>query len=255
MINLLKAETFKLKRNKSFWMIAGLMAGTSILFHILIMTEWWMMSGTIFDTVGLGELNGLAPFTVPVFFNLAVGSLAAFFISSEFSESGVIRLQVMSGYKRSHVYFAKYLVFSFGTIIITVVIPLLTAALIAVALGHGDILQAQHFQYIVGTYGLFTLQLLGYTAIVTMLAILTEESGKTIIFSILFTVLVFVIEQFAYHPSVGWLYEHTIFHQFSFVFTPELSGAEWMRSTAVGVITIVPVLAIGMAVFNRKEIK
>lgn len=255
MINLLRAERFKLQRNKSFWMILILVTAVSLLFHGLIMSDWWMMSGTAFDEAGLGELNGLALFITPLFFNLAVGSLAGFFISSEFSPSGVIRLQVMSGYKRAMIYLAKYMLFSLGAIIITIVIPLIASGVVAIFIGQGDLLNAQTIQYLIGAYSLFTLQFLGYTAIVMILAILTEDSGKTIIISILFTIVIYIIEQFSYQPVSGFIYELTIFHQLSYAFTPELTPFEVIKSLAIGVISIMIFLAIGIALFNRKEIK
>ena len=255
MINLLRTENFKLGRNKSLWMIISLVAGVSVLFHALIMTGWWMMSGPSFDQAGIGELNGLAPFIVPVFFNLAIGSLAGFYISSEFSTSGVIRLQVMSGYKRSTIYLAKYVLFSLGAIIITVVLPLLAAVLVAVVTGHGGLFHIETIQYLIGAYSLFTLHFLGYTSMVMILAIHTEDSGKTIIFSILFTVVIFIVEQFTYQSIPALIYELTIFHQLAYAFTPELSTFDVVKSIVVGTVSIIIFLSMGISVFNRKEIK
>lgn len=255
MINLLRAEIFKLQRNKSFWVIAGIVTGISILFHVLIMTDWWMMYDTPFDRIGLGEFNGLSTFTVPLYFNLIVSSLAGFCISTEFSDSGVIRNQVNSGNKRSHIYLAKYAVYSLGSIILSILIPILTAILATLVLGYGEILQLENLMYLCRAYSLFTLQFLGFTAIIMLLAILTEDSGKTIIFSIIFTMIMFAWEKFTQATLLQFIFEHSIFQQFSDVFSVTMTSGELIKSILIGGLTIIIVLWCGVLTFNRKEIK
>src|SRR5699024_1899789 len=101
MTNLMKAETYKLMRNRTFWVLIASMIGLSALLHCLILTDWWLMSGTEFDNVGLSEMNAFTFFTMPLVFNLIVSTLAGFYISTEFSQSGVIKNQIMSGNKRT----------------------------------------------------------------------------------------------------------------------------------------------------------
>lgn len=255
MTNLLKAETYKLQRNKAYWVIFGIVGGISILMHLLILTDWWMISGTPFDSAGLSELNALSAFIVPLFFNLIVSSLAGFFISKEFSNSGVIRNQIISGNKRSHIFLAKYLVFSVGSITVTILIPLLTAIMLGFLFGQGEIFDADHFLYLGRAFGLFTLQFLGFTAIITLLAIITNDSGKTIIFSILFTIVMFVLEQFAAFSSIGMVFEYTIFQQFGEVFNYTMTNAEIIKASFIGIGTIIVILICSIIIFNKKEIK
>lgn len=178
MSNLIQAELFKLKRNKSFWVIMGVTTGLSILLYYLVIIDWWMMQNTNFAEVGLSKLNALSPFTTLLFFNLIGSSLAAFFISVDFSVSGVIKNQIISGNKRAHIFLAKFLIYSFGAVMMTVVIPFVLGVFMVILLGAGEILSGASFLYLGKAFLLFMLHFLSYTALMTILAIITEVSGK-----------------------------------------------------------------------------
>lgn len=255
MSNLFKAELFKLKRNKSFWVLCLTITGLSALLHYLIIIDWWQTSGSAFDKVGLSELNALSTFTVPLLFNLIVSSLAGFFISTEFSQSGVIKNQVISGNKRSHIFMVKYLVFSLGAIVVAILIPLVTGIIEVIILGHGEILSFPNMLYLGRVLGLFTLQFLGYTAIIMLLAIITEDSGKTIIFSVLFTIVMYVVEKLPKSTFINMVYENSIFHQFSEVFKYSMTNGEIIKSIIIALVTIIIITMCGVFVFKRKELK
>lgn len=249
------AEWFKLKRNKTFWVILFIVAGLSALLNYLVIIDWWQMGGTPFEQAGLSEFNALSTFTVPLLFNLIVGTLAGFFISNEFSFSGVIKNQILSGSKRSHIYMSKYLIFSIGAIIVTILIPLITAIIEIILLGYGEILNLSNVLYLGRAFGLFALQLLGYTAIILLLAIVTEDSGKTIIFSVLFTIVMLLVDIFPRPALLNAIYENSIFYQFSSVFNYTMTDGEVLKSIVIALMTMIIVCICGIAIFNKKEIK
>src|SRR5699024_12536425 len=92
--------------------------------------------------------------------------------------------------------------------------------------------------YLLGAYSLLSLQLLGYTAIISLLAIITEDSGKTIIFSILFTIVMYIVEKMPKSGIIERIYEYSIFQQFNQVLFPELGIESIMTGLAVGLITM-----------------
>lgn len=120
MTNQIKAELFKLQRNKTFWVLVLTAAALSALLHFLVITDWWQVYDTPFDSAGISEMNGISTFTIPLFFNLLISTLAGFFVSTEFSQSSVIKNQIISGSKRSHIFISKYLIFTLGSIVITI---------------------------------------------------------------------------------------------------------------------------------------
>ncbi|MGN8646756.1 ABC transporter permease [Gracilibacillus sp. HCP3S3_G5_2] len=255
LINQIRVEWFKLQRNNTFWVLIVTSAGLSALLHYLVIIEWWQVHNTPFNQVGLSELNALSTFTVPLYFNLIVSTLAGFFISNEFSQSNVIKNQILSGSKRSQIYLSKYLLFTLGSIVVTIVIPLITAIIEVILLGHGDILTTSSMLYLGRALGLFLLHFLGYTSIILLLAIMMEESGKTIIFSIIFTIVMFAIEKLPKPPFMEMMYENTIFYQFSEVFKFSITNGEILKSILIALVTIIIITMCGIVVFNKKEIK
>lgn len=111
MTNLIRAEIFKLVQSKTLWLLIIIITGLSTLLHSLVITDWWQLSGTEFDRAQLSELNALSAFTLPLLFSFIVSALAGFHVSTEFSQSGVIKNQIISGHHRAYIYMAKYLVF------------------------------------------------------------------------------------------------------------------------------------------------
>ena len=255
MINQIKAEFFKLQRNKSFWVLVLATTGLSALLHYLVIIEWWQLSGTPFDRAGLSKFNAISSYTEPLLFNLFVSTLAGFFISTEFSHGSVIKNQIISGSKRRDIILSKYLVFTVAAIMITILIPLLTGIIEVILLGHGDILNQTSILYLARAFGLFTLQFLGYTAIILLFAILTEDSGKTIIFSIIFTIIIFVLEKFSTISSITAIYKNSIFNQFNEVFEFSMTNGDIVKSIFIALLTFIILVLCGILVFNKKEIK
>lgn len=254
MNNLLQAEIFKLRHSKSFWAILIISSGLSSLMHYLVITEWWMLTNTPFEAAGIAEMNALSMFIVPLFFNLMTGTLAAFYISTEFGSSGVIKNQIISGKSRGLIYLAKYLVFTSASIIITVIIPAGTGILLNLVL-NGGIFDGESMMYLLKAFGLFTLQMAGYTAIIVLIAVLTEDSGRTIIFTIVFTLIMFVIEKMPMSDIITGIYDYSVFRQFSIVMSPEMTSGDIVTAVMVGVVSTAVMLFIGMYVFSKKEIK
>lgn len=255
MINQMRVELFKLQRNKTFWVLLLTAIGLSALIHFLVITGWWQLNNTPFDSAGLSELNGISTFTIPLFFNLFISTLAGFFISIEFSHGSVIKNQIISGSKRSHIYLSKYFIFTLSSIVIMILIPILTGIIEILLFDRGEILNLTSMLYLGRAYGLFTLQFLGYTAIILLLAIMTEDSGKTIIFSILFTIVMFVFEKLPNLPLIGMLYKNSIFYQFSEVFKFSMTNGEIVKSILIAFLTFIIIILCGIFIFNKKEIK
>lgn len=255
MNNQIRAELYKLQRNMPFWVLLLTMTGLSALCSFLVITDWWMMDVTAFDRAGVSEMNALITFTAPLMFNLFVSTLAGFYISVEYSQTGAIKNQIISGSKRSHIFIAKYLVYTLGSIVVTILIPLVTTIVELLLMGYGDILTSSSLLYLGRAFGLFALQLLGYTAIILLIAIAAEDSGKTIIFSIVFSILLFAADKLPKSPFIETIYENTIFHQFSDVFKYSMTTGEILKSILIALITVIIVIGFGIYRFNKKEIK
>src|SRR5699024_9021653 len=123
-------------------------------------------------------------------------------------------------------------------------------------MGHDDILSLSVILYLGRAIALFILQFLGYTSIIMLIAIVTEASGKTIIISVLFYLVMDMIIIFSgSSPLIAKFYETTIFHQFNEVFTYSMTSGEIIKSIVIGFLTIMLITGSGIVIFNRKEIK
>lgn len=251
----MRAEIFKLTSNKTFWVLTISIVILSSLLHFLVITDWWMMTGTPFELIGLSEWNALFPFITPLFFNLIISTLAAFYISTEFSKTGVMKNQMMTGHKRSHIFFAKYLIYSIGSFVVTILIPLLTATMMVYLLESGEIFNQENVSYLARAFSLFSLHFICFTAIVFIITIFTEDSGKTILFTLLVAILMFVVEKFVTADVIKQLYEYTFFYQFNKVFHPMISSGDIIQSLVIGVVSFIVIISYGVFAFNRKEIK
>ncbi len=255
MSNLLRAEIFKLNRNKTFWTLSLFIMVISTFMHFLIVTDWWVMTNSPFEYVGMSDFNALATFIVPLFFNVIVSTLAGFFIATEFSQHSVIKNQIVSGHKRSHIFLAKYIVFTIGSLLVTIVIPLVTAIVVSMIFGHAEFLSTANVEFLSKSYGLFTLPFLSFTLVVLIIAIVTEDSGRTIIFTLLLSAFMFVVEKLVTNSFIKSLYEYTFFYQFTVAFNPALTGKELTQSIIISTVSFIVLIILGKFIFKRKEIK
>lgn len=255
MNNLLRAEWYKINRNKTFWTLIITMITLSTLLHVLIMTDWWFMSGTPFDRAGLSKLNALSVLIVPLFFNILVSTLAGFFIATEFTPHSVMKNQIISGNKRSHIFIAKYLVFTIGAFIVTIAIPFVAAVGVYVLVGEGDLFTVSNLIYLGRAYSLFTIHFFSFTGIVFLIAIVTEDSGKTILYTLILSIVMFAIEKFVTNSLVKAIYDHTFFYHFNEAFQYTMTSSEIIKSILIGLISFVVIILFGTFMFQRKEIK
>lgn len=255
MSNLMKAELFKLRRNKTFIVLMLFIFGLSTLLHSLIVTEWWYMTGTPFELANLNELNALIFFTVPLFFNFIVSTLAGFFIATEFTQNNAIKNEMISGNKRSQIFIAKYCVFTVGAQITTIVLPLVSAIVVVKLVGTNDVLSAESLIYLGKSYSLFTIHFLSFTAIVLLFAIWTEDSGRTILFTLVLSIAMFLVEKFVTNEFVKTIYEHTFFYQFTESFKYTMTDGEIVKSIVIGVVSFILIMLFGIVTFHKKEVK
>ena len=255
MINLVQAEIYKLVRNKAFWYLMITSIVLSFLLHILVLVDWWQIGGTPLDDAGLSQLNALNFYRLPLFFNLFVSTLGAFYVSNEFSQGGTIKNQIISGNKRRHIFFSKYLVLTLSSILISVVLPLLTAIISVFLFGHGEIFSPSRISYLCLAFILFTFQFLSFTAIVSLIATITEDSGKTILFTLVFTIFMLAVEKLSAGTIVEPLYQQTVFYQYNLAFKFSITSAEVIHSIFIGGIWVIILLLFNLFIFNHKEIK
>ncbi|PTH50260.1 ABC transporter permease, partial [Staphylococcus arlettae] len=121
--------------------------------------------------------------------------------------------------------------------------------------GHGEIFSPSRISYLCLAFILFTFQFLSFTAIVSLIAILTEDSGKTILFTLVIAILMLAVEKLSSGTFVELLYQQTVFSQFNVAFKYNISSDEVLHSIVIGGIWGIILLLLNIFTLKHKEIK
>lgn len=256
MINLIKAELFKLKRNHTFWVLIGVVAFVYASANYLVIIDWWQMNNTVFLNVGLKEYNAMEMMKLPLVFNLIISTFAGFFINADYA-TGTVKNQVLSGNKRRHIYLAKLIVFSLGSIVTAVMLPVITAISETLLLGYSEIYTSVTVVYLLRAFSLYTFIIIAYSSIVMLIASLAKESGKTIIITVMGTIILYIIEMGFVHKYeiVRIIYQNSIFYQIYEAFRPVITFNEIGKNLLISVSTFIIMAYCGTMIFRRLEIK
>src|SRR5690625_587079 len=117
MSNLISAEWYKLKKDRSLWALTSLLILVSVLYPLLILFGGGVEVVKVSDIYQLTALGGN-----DLVLRIAPCILAGFFISSEYS-IGTMKSMAASGNSRIRIYFANLLVYTIGAVIIALIFP------------------------------------------------------------------------------------------------------------------------------------
>lgn len=254
MINLLRMELFKLSKNRVFWTLAIIATVVFAFLHYLITIGWWQLNNRFADA-GMELFSSLELVTTPFYFMLFLSTLAGFFVANDYT-IGVIKNVVMSGNHRSVIFAAKLLIFALGSVILALICPLLVIFGGKLLFGFGELTDPSAIGYFARAIGLFLLHLLAFTALLMLVALLVEDSGKTIIISVVLALLISVAD--VMRPLPGFLetlYHYSIFHHLLDSFRIRMTLADVLQSLTVGLSTILVLAVGGNLVFKRKDVK
>jgi len=246
MNNLIKAEWFKLRKDRSFWTLVWILTAISLLYIVDSIYD----GNVQLDLLYASEMLGVNF----QFMRLVPCILAGFFISGEYA-AGTMKSIVSSGNSRMQVYAAKLIVFTVGAAILSILPLLLMTGGVGIYVGFADLPDAGFF---FETIGLTLLYAAAFGSIMTVFATLFTESGKSIGFSLLFfmffdELLHLLSSKFSFLEPV---WNNSVFKlQYDIANVAALDGGQWTRLLAVPIITFAVFAAIGVSIFQRKEIK
>lgn len=183
MYNLIKAELFKLRKDRVFRTMILIIAILSLVYPLLY----------YFDNLSQGSpqmtgvqflFNFITGNTLIVKFSIAV--LAGFFISSEYS-TGVMKTIASSGNVRAKLYIAKLIGFSLGAMILSLVFPIVSTLEVSLLSGFGHLPEGAEASFIPRAIGLTLLFTVAFASIGALFTVVFTDSGKTIGFSLIFS--------------------------------------------------------------------
>lgn len=249
MDNLMKAEWFKLKKDRSLWTLIIILTAVSLFYPLLIVFDDGADSIKVMDFYQNTILQGNN-----YVIRLVPCILAGFFISSEYS-IGTMKTIAASGNSRFHLYFAKLIIYSIGAVLISLIFPVIFTGAASVALNFNGM---PEFGYFIGTIGLTILYAIAFASMMALFATIFTDSGKAIgfmlIFFIIFDSALYLLSSVS--PIFEVIFNYSVFKLFlDIVNYDTIHSAEMVKLIAVPVITFTAFGILGSILFYKKEIK
>jgi len=247
MDNLLKSELFKLKKDRSFRKLTLALVIIAALFP-LIASIYGIEKLSVNDLfISIISRNNYVLKIVPCL-------LAGYFISSEYS-LGTMKSIVSSGNSRIRIYISKLMVFSFGAIIFSVILPIGMTGTGAIYAQFNDMPDLKYFAQII----IFTmLYAAAFTSIMMALATVFTDSGKTIglliLIFLLFDGVMFMLASKI--TLFEYIYNYSVFKlSYDFININALASIDVFKLAIVPIVTFVIFGLLGVFAFQKKEIK
>ncbi|QGU95410.1 ABC transporter permease subunit [Clostridium bovifaecis] len=251
MINLLRADFYKLRRSKSFFICLGILA--VIVIYIMIdfsssahIKEQFSPSNLHWIYMFFNE-KSFFPYFVPLFQAIFTTML----ITSEYN-TGTIKDSVSLGFSRRKIYMSKLITVSIGSIL------MMLAAIFSIVITS---------IFVFGIYGsfstydlllllrMFLIQILLYTAygsIFLMIAFLIKNIGGTMAFGIFFSLIIGSLGSLI---GDGYLARILLFKNFSPTAVPHPQAVDLRIAIAVGLAYLILCSGIGGITFKKQDIK
>lgn len=256
-LNLLRFEWYKLMHNRSFWLGSMFLLVAAIAYPVM----------DYFDTPeaqsGLNPAKtGLDIFQSCLggneyFLKIGISILAGFFLSSEYA-NGTMKRSVSAGAGRAQVILSKLLVLMLGSVIATLIFPVVGFAVGSIIYGVGDAPHSLSIaEYLLRTLGGTALLGAAYGAFTGAFATALTDSGKTIGLGFAFYFFVDYLFQLLskYMPFMEDVYRYSIFMMIKQVYMDDIVTISPLRIIAEPVLTVLVFLAVCIVIFRRKEIK
>ncbi|CAI6032320.1 ABC transporter permease subunit [Cohnella sp. JJ-181] len=255
MLNLLRSEWYKLLRNRSFWLLLSLLFVSAAAYVLLNYFDDPGDGGALDVTTGIDLLTAAMGGNNYII-KIGLSVLGGFYISSEYA-TGTIKRAVASGYGRSKYMTAKLLVFIAGSMLAALVFPVVNLTLGSALFGLGDLAGISESAYILKSIAMTLTLSAAFAAVTGATATLLTDSGKTIGFAFVFYFFADGLYAMAgkFLPFADTLYAYSIFNLINHYSDPSMSSAAFAQSVYIPLLVAAAFVAIGIAIFRRKEIK
>ncbi|MED3801706.1 ABC transporter permease [Lysinibacillus xylanilyticus] len=245
--NLLKSELFKLKKDRSFRKLTLALMIIAALFPLI------------------ASIYGAKQFSVNELFISIIGRnnyvlkiipclLAGYFISSEYS-LGTMKSIASSGNSRIRIYISKLMVFSFGAIIFSLILPIAMTGTGAIFAQFNDMPDLKYFVQI----NIFTmLYAAAFASIMMLFATMFTDSGKTIgLLILLFLLFDGVMFMLASKFSLfEYIYNNSVFKLlYDIININTMDSIEVLKLALIPILTYLVFGLLGIFAFLKKEIK
>lgn len=289
MLRSLKAELYKLFKNKTFKLLCVISICLSILMAILSSS---VMDKVIEDSLKdmtpeqreqvmaqldnsssedeivkpgqLGFHTTLNPTTREIFYSsfgagaieVIIGVLVAAMMAKEYSQ-GTIKNSLAYGRKRTEFYLSKFLALMLGVTIILVFLTAISTIGSLIINGWGEPFKFVQVLEMARTFLAAVIVNSAVAALIMVIATLVKSNGGTIGITVGVFILIPTIISFFYgvYPWFDKIYEVTPFYNSALATSINASGSDIVRSMFIGLVTIAISLILGTNIFKTQDIK
>lgn len=272
MINLLRVESYKMRKNKVFWVLANIIIAVACISVILffleekgiiqpVEDEGFVMMDVQVEEMDFEPISGITFFmdvspewTITI---LLISVLGAFMVSTE-NSSGTIKNLASIGYERYQIYLAKLIVFVIGTIILHWLTSIAFGFFGTLFFGIGEIPAVEEIVRM-GKVGLLSdFYLMAFTAIVMYFSMIVRSSGMAILVSLtcFFAFGPFLTslgQQYVFFENIN---HYAVYYRFMTIVGSDLNDmGVLLELIAIPTITAFVFICLGMFTFQRKDIQ
>ena len=291
MIRLVKAELFKLSKNRTFKILSIIAIFLSILIFI--------MTTSVFDKLVEESINQISKEQAEQMLNLGtntenqvvipgnmgmhinakdifnptvsevfhssfgsgvteilIGILIAAFLAKEYSER-TIKNVLAYGKSRTEFYLAKFIAIIIAIIILLACLVLISTIGSGIINGWGETFKVSQLLHLIRTFFLAVISNASVAAILMIIAILIKSNGGTIGITVGIFVFLPSIISFLYGSNKVFdkIYEITPFYNNKLAISIYASNGQLIKSLIISLITIIVALFIGIELFKKQDIK
>ena len=265
MRNLLRADFFKLKRSRAFWVCALIGAVIAVLMVIAMNADITRSLARGPDSRGYGEAQAMSAaasalwaitqFLPQNFIVLLAGVFASIFVTAEFGD-GTIKNTLSHGAERTKVLASKFVTCSVASLFILAVS--LLALTIAGSIVWGfDPQGASTAGGFAGMIGLQALLMVGFVALFTFIGMSVRSTGGALATTIIATMMVSTLLgaiNALFNTTVD-LSQYWIGGAISTLATTTPASGDVVRGIAVALVWGVASLVAGTALFEKRDVK
>jgi ABC-2 type transport system permease protein len=246
-IDLLMSEWYKLRKNRAFLFLFGLLCFIAILLP-------FQMIHTVNASITVNEMYHSIIVRIYSEVLLVCCILAGFFITNEYA-MGTMKSIVSSGHSRASIFIAKWSQFTIGVIIFSLIFPIIMTTVSALYIGVN---QLPELSFYLKTVGLIILYSIAFASIMACFSFWFTNYGLTIGFLLLFFIFSNrIFEILASNiPFFKPLYTHSVFYLKSFIpIIDKANHPSMVVMTVIPIITSIVFIILGILLFQRKDIK
>lgn len=293
MLRLIKAEIFKLFKNKTFKVLCVVAIMLSI--FMMVMSSGFMEQ-VMMDSLGdipaaekdailqqVGAISGseevitpgslgmqlsakdpMNPTALEIYHSsfgsglieVLIGILIAGLFAKEYTE-GTIKNTLAYGKKRWEFYIAKFLAMIIGTVVLMTILTLISTIGCTIIEGWGEPFEMVQIFKMITTFIVTIMANSAVIAILMIVAICVKSNGGTIGITVGVFVLVPTFLSFLYgvYPWFDKLYELTPFYNSALATSIYATNGDLLKSVFISLITVVLSLIAGIQIFKSQDIK